>query len=165
VSYALGFRFRLVFTASAAVLTASAWLIASSAAALPNPCTLLANAHAGTAFGHGKTLPLGAKKTQHYGTGKYAGATCITSVGSQQVSLNLSGGGGGFGGVKITSQTHPSGLGAGATLTVGTGLGNGGGPVDFISFHRGPIYAVITANGASSAALTSVARAVYHELP
>jgi hypothetical protein len=165
VSYVVGSRFRVGSAISGVVLLASVWWVASSAAALPNPCTLLANAHAGTAFGHGKTLPLGAQKTQHYGTGKYAGATCLTSVGSQQVSLNLSGGAGGFGGVKITSQTHPSGLGAGATLTVGTGLGKGGGAVDFVSFHRGPIYAVVSANGASPAVLTSFARVVYRELP
>jgi hypothetical protein len=165
VSYLVGSRFRVALVASAVILAGSAWFVASSAAALPNPCTLLDNAHAGTAFGDGKTLPLGTKKTQHYGTGKYAGASCLTTVGSQQVSLDLSGGGGGFGGVKVTSQTHPSGLGPGATLTVGTGLGNGGGPIDFISFHRGPIYAVVTANGASTAVLTSFARAVYHELP
>jgi hypothetical protein len=165
VSYLVGSRFRVALAASASALAASALLAASSAAALPNPCTLLANAHAGTAFGHGKTLPLGATKTQHYGSGKYAGATCLTSVGAQQVSLNISGGGGGFGGIKITSQTHPTGLGPGATLIVGTGLGNGGRPVDFISFDRGAIHAVLTANGASPAALTSVARAVYQQLP
>jgi hypothetical protein len=147
------------------VVLTSVVLAASSAAALPNPCTLVANAHAGTAFGKGKSLALGAQKVQKYGTGKYAGATCLTSVGTQQLSLGVSGtASGGFGGVKVTSQTHPGGLGSGATLTVGTAAGSGS-AVDFITFDRGGVYVDITANGGSPATLTSFARQVYKLLP
>jgi len=70
---------------------------------------------------------------------------------------------GGFGGVKITSETHPSGLGAGDDLFVGTGLGNAG-PVDFINFHKGGIYASVSANGSEPSNLTALAREVYKKL-
>jgi hypothetical protein len=156
VSYVLAF---------CSVVLMSVCLVATSAATAPNPCTLLVNAHAGTAFGKGKPLALGAQKVQRYGTGKYAGATCLTSVGTQQLSLGVSGGAsGGFGGVKVTSQTHPGGLGSGATLTVGTAAGSGS-AVDFITFNRGGVYVDINANGASPATLTSFAREVYRLLP
>jgi hypothetical protein len=131
-----------------------------SGAALPNACGLLTQAHPEKAFAHGAPLHVSAHKSQKYGTGAAASVVCSETVGKQPVSLSLSGSAGGFGGVKVTSQTHPSGLGAEDTLTVGTSP-DGSKPIDFVSFHRGPVFAVLTANGGSTVALTKVARAIY----
>ncbi len=144
---------------SAAALALAGGALAGGTA-VPNACTLLANAHPEKVFGHGKTLAVAHRKAQKFGTGKYATYQCSETVGTQAVSLSVSSGGGGFGGVKVTSETHPSGVGSGATLIVGTAAGSGK-PVDFISFHRGTVYLDIDANGASPALLTSLARAVY----
>jgi hypothetical protein len=139
-------------------------LAPGAAAALPNPCTLLTKARPQAAFGKGKTLAVGRQKLQKYGTGKFVSESCSETVGAQMVVLSITGqAGGGFGGVKVTSQTHPSGLGSNANLIVGTGLGNGA-PVDFITFHRGSIFADITANGAAPITLTAFARTVYRLL-
>ena len=135
----------------------------ASGAASPNACTVLAKAHPERAFGHGKALAVSHHKSQKYGTGAAATSVCSEKVGTQAVSLSLSSSGGGFGGVKVTSQTHPSGLGAGDTLTVGT-TPSGNSPVDFLSFHRGNVYAVVTANGAAPSVITTFARTVYRLL-
>ena len=133
---------------------------AASGMALPNACTLLAGAHPERVFGHGKTLAATHRKSQKYGAGKYATFQCSETVGTQPISLSVAYSNGGFGGVKVTSQAHPSGLGSGATLTVGTAAGSNA-PVDFVSFHRGAVYLVINANGATPTTLTTFARAVY----
>jgi hypothetical protein len=154
--------------AAGAVVATATWLAPvaageTSAAGLPNACTLLASANPQGALGHGKALAVGHQKLQKYGTGATASSVCSETVGTQPVTLGLSGSGGGFGGVKVTSQTHPSGLGSGATLTVGTAPS--GGPVDFVSFHRGSVWADLGANGANSGSLTTLARSVYQRLP
>jgi hypothetical protein len=133
---------------------------AASGTALPSACTLLAGAHPEKVFGHGKTLAVTHRKSQKYGSGKYATFQCTETVGTQAISLSVASSNGGSGGIKITSQSHPTGLGSGATLTVGTAAGSNA-PVDFISFHRGAVYVVINANGATPATLTTFARAVY----
>ena len=129
-----------------------------SAASLPNACTLLTNAHPG------ETLHKGGSAITHralhkYGSGEGASQTCSETIGTQSVYLSLSLGAGGFGGVKVTSTTHPSGLGSGASLIVGTS--RSGGAVDFINFHKGTIFASVSANGASPSGITTVARKVY----
>ena len=158
-------RFRALITALAAVAVWLTVVAAGSAAALPNPCALLAKVHPERTLGRGKTLAVKHVKLQKYGSGQYASVSCSETVGAQPVNLNLSGpASGGFGGVKVISQTHPSGLGSGATLTVGTAAGSGA-PVDFLSFHRSSVSAVLTADGASPSALTAFARQVYKALP
>jgi hypothetical protein len=133
-----------------------------SAASPPNACTLLTNAHPE------QTLHKGGSAITHralhkYGSGQGASQTCSETIGTQPVYLFLSLGAGGFGGVKVTSTTHPSGLGSGDSLIVGTS--SRGGAVDFIEFHRGTVFAVLTANGASPSGITTVARKVYKLLP
>jgi hypothetical protein len=149
-----------VLVAVAAVAAA-----ATARAAVPSACTVLTKAQPEKAFGHGKTLAVSHRTSRHYGSGATATSNCTEDVGTQLIVLSLTGeASGGFGGVKVTSQTHPSGLGAGATLTVGTAAGSGK-PVDFISFHRGSVYATINANGASPTVLTGFARTVYKLIP
>lgn len=128
--------------------------------ALPSACTLLTKAHPEKVLGHGKTLAVAHRKAQKFGTGKYASYECSETVGTQPIWLTVSSSNGGSGGVKITSETHPTGLGSGATLVVGTAAGSNK-PVDFVDFHRGGVYLDLTANGASPALLTTIARAVY----
>lgn len=132
---------------------------AASGTALPSACAVLTKAHPEKAFGHGRVLVVSHHKAQKFGTGAATILVCSETVGRQSVSLSLSSSGGGFGGVKVISQTHPSGLGSGDTLTVGTSPT--GSPVDFISFHRGGVFAVITANGAVPSLLTAFARTIY----
>jgi len=132
---------------------------AGSGTALPNACTLLTKAQPEKVFGHGKQLAVTQRKAQKFGTGAAATLLCSEQVGRQPVSLSLSLSGGGFGGIRVISQTHPAGLGSGDTLTVGTSPA--GSPVDIISFHRGHVFAVVTANGAAPAILTVFARALY----
>jgi hypothetical protein len=127
---------------------------------LPSACALLTRAHPEMAFAHGAPLHISQHKAQKFGTGAAATVVCSETVGKQPVSLSLSGSSGGFGGVKVTSQTHPSGLGAGDTLTVGTSP-DGSKPIDFISFHRGSVYAVLTANAGSPVVLTKLARRIF----
>ena len=133
-----------------------------SAANLPNACTLLTNAHPQEAL-HKGGMAVTQRALHKYGSGEGASETCSETIGTQQVYLSLSLGAGGFGGVKVTSTTHPSGLGSGDSLIVGTSPS--GGAVDFIDFHRGTIYADVSANGASPSAITTVARRVYKLLP
>jgi hypothetical protein len=133
---------------------------AASGTALPNACTVLTKAHPEKAFGHGKILTVSHRKSQKFGVGAAASFVCSEMVGKQPIVLSLSASAaGGFGGVKVTSQTHPSGLGAGDTLTVGSSPS--GSPVDFLSFHRGVVYAVVTANGSAPSVLTTFSRTVY----
>ena len=133
-----------------------------SAANQPNACTLLSNAHPEMILHKG-----GSAITHHalhkYGSGQGASQTCSETIGTQPVNLSLSLGAGGFGGVKVTSTTHPSGLGSGDALIVGTSPS--GGAVDFIEFHRGTVFADLSANGASPGGITTVARRVYKLLP
>jgi hypothetical protein len=131
-----------------------------SRAALPNACALLTQSHPEKAFARGTPLHISHHKSQKFGTGAAATVVCSETVGTQPVVLSLSGSSGGFGGVKVTAQTHPSGLGAGATLTVGTSP-DGSKPIDFVSFHRGAVFAVLTANGGSPVVLTKLGRSIY----
>jgi hypothetical protein len=127
---------------------------------LPNACTVLKTADPQAAFGSGLSLAAQTKLVK-YGSGKFASETCTEAVGSQRVVLSLTQNGtGGFGGVSITSTTHPSGLGSGADLIVGTASGSGT-AVDFVTFHRGSIYADLSANGASPTKLAAFAKKIY----
>jgi hypothetical protein len=157
-------RSSLVGAALAAAMTLVPFAVAGGVtASLPNACTVLASANPQTAFGHG-TAAAGKAKLQTYASGKYASASCTQMIGSQTVVLSLSlAGPGGFGGVKITSTSHPKGLGSEDSLIVGTGEGSGA-AVDFVTFHRGSIYADLSANGASPTKLTAFAKAVYRLL-
>ena len=133
---------------------------AATAAALPNPCGLLAKAHAEKTLARGKSVVVRHAKLTKYGSGSLASSTCSEMVGALPVFLTLShSSSGGFGGIKVTSITHPSGLGSGDELVVGTGPT--GKPVDFIVFHTATVHADISANGASPGNLTTLARQVY----
>jgi hypothetical protein len=155
---------RLALAGIAACCAALVSAGAGSAAPLPNACTLLATVHPEKIL-HRHGSKVGHRALHKYGSGKTASATCSETIGTQPVYLDLSlARSGGFGGVKVTSTTHPAGIGSGATLVVGTAAGSGG-PVDFVSFHRGTVYADLSANGASPASLTAVAREVYKVLP
>ena len=156
-------RRRAVIAGVAAVCLA-ALAAGTASATLPSPCTLLTNVHPEHTFGHGKTLAV-RDRTQHkYGSGKYGSVTCSEIVGTQSVSISLSGAApGGFGGIANPKTTHPSGLGAGASLITGTAAQNGA-PVDFVLFHRGTVYVDLSANGATTELLTTFARQVYKAL-
>jgi hypothetical protein len=129
---------------------------AAAATSIPNPCTLLAKVHAEKTLGSGGVTQ---GKLTTYGSGQAASSTCSEKVGTLSVFLTLSHSAGGFGGIKITSTAHPSGLGSGDELVVGTGPS--GNPVDFIVFHKKSVFADLSANGATPAHITTVARQIY----
>ena len=98
-------------------------------------------------------------KLTTFGSGKAASSTCSEKVGTLSVFLTLSRAAGGFGGLTITATTHPTGLGSGDELVVGASpTGN---PVDFIVFHKKSVFADLSANGATPAHITTVARKIY----
>jgi hypothetical protein len=133
-----------------------------SAASLPNACTLLTNAHPEQTL-HKDGSVIAHRVLHKYGSGEGASQTCSETIGTQSVNLSLSLGAGGFGGVKVVSTTHPGGLGSGDSLIVGSSPS--GGAVDFVEFHKGTIFADLSANGASPSGVTTVARRVYKLLP
>jgi hypothetical protein len=150
-------------TIAAAALAVAGVPAFAAGSALPNPCTVLASAHAQDSVGS-STAQVTAGKLKTYGSGSYLELYCSENVGTLEVSLSLVGEDeSGFGGVKVTSDTHPAGLGSGDTLIVGTGMT--GGPVDFISFHRGSVYADLGADGASPSGLTALAKKIYKLIP
>ena len=135
---------------------------AAATATLPNPCTLLVKVHPEhTLTRRGKRLVgVGRHKLARYGTGKQASSTCSETIGAVPVYLSVSlAAPGGFGGVAVTSTTHPAGLGSNDMLVIGKSPT--GGPVDFIAFHSATVYASLSANGATPASLTTLARQVY----
>ncbi len=158
-------RTRLLATLAATALAGLAFAAASSArgVSLPNPCTILASAHAQSLSAtSAATASPGKLKT--YGSGKFEQLTCDESVGTISVYLSYYLNQGGSGGVRITSQSHPTGFGGTATLTVGTGAGNNA-PVDYIEFRKGTLYADLSANGAEPAKLTTLGQEVYKLTP
>ena len=155
---------RRAIVAGIAAVCLAAVAAGTASASLPNPCTLLTNVHPEHTFGHGKTLTVRDRTQHRYGSGKYGSVTCSETVGTQPVSISLSGAApGGFGGIMDPKTSHPSGLGAGASLITAKGVPNGG-PVDFVLFHRGTVYVDLSANGATPALLTTFARQVYAAL-
>jgi hypothetical protein len=148
-------------SASIAVI-GSGGLAASTAAAsaLPNPCSVLAAAHAQNTIARGHHVNVGKVKVS---TSTPTYKACGQVVGSITVYLGISSFFGGSGGVAVTSRTHPSGLGAGDVLTIGKAMGAGG-PVDVIDFHKGGVYVTISANGAAPSNLTALARQVFRSL-
>jgi hypothetical protein len=146
---ALAFLLALVLTNAAG---------AAAGAALPSPCALLGGVHPEATLAPGKSVT--GQKLTRYGTGPLASETCSEKVGALPVYLSVSHNFGGFGGIRVTSTTHPSGLGSGDELVVGTGAGNGS-AIDFIVFHKTTAYVDLSANGASPASLTALARQVY----
>lgn len=156
---------RLLAMLAAPVIAGLAFVTVASArgAALPNPCTILASAHAQslTAKATAAVSP-GTLKT--YGAGKSEQVTCEETVGTTSVYLSYYSNVGGSGGVIITSQSHPAGFGGTATLTVGTGAGNHA-PVDYIVFRKGTLYADLSANGAEPSKLTTLGQKVYKLTP
>ena len=145
-------------SASVAVI-GSGSLVASTAAAgaLPNPCSVLAAAHAQNTIARGHHVNVGKVKVS---TSTPTYKACSQVVGSITVYLGISSF---LGGVAVTFLTDPSGLGAGAELTIGKAMGSGG-PVDVIVFHRGGVYVTINANGAAPSNLTALARQVFRSL-
>jgi len=130
------------------------------ASTLPNPCSMLAAAHAQSTIAHGRQVSVGKVKVS---TSTPTYKSCSQVVGSVTVYLGVSSFLGGSGGVMVTSVTHPSGLGVGDELTVGKAMGSGG-PVDVIDFHKHGVYVTIDANGATPSNLTSFARQVFKSL-
>jgi hypothetical protein len=164
MQFLVGSSGRRAIVVGFAVACLAALAAGTASATLPNPCTLLTKVHPEQTFGHGKTLAVTNRKQQKYGSGKYASVMCSEIVGTQPVSISLSGAApGGFGGVMDPKTTHPGGLGAGDSLIIGKGVPNGG-PVDFVLFHRGAAYVDLSANGATPALLTTFARQVYKAL-
>ncbi len=158
-------RTKLLATLAAATLAGLAFAAASSArgVALPNPCTILASAHARSLTAEA-TATVTPGKLKTYGSGKSEQVTCDETVGAISVYLSYYENQGGSGGVRIISQSHPAGFGGTATLTVGTGAGNNA-PVDYITFRKGTLYADISANGAAPSKLTTLGQAVYKLTP
>ncbi len=158
-------RTRFLATLAAAALAGLALAAASSArgAALPNPCTILASAHAQSLTAKA-TATVSPGKLKTYGSGKSEQVTCDETVGTISVYLSYYKNQGGSGGVRIISQSHPAGFGGTATLTVGTGAGNNA-PVDYITFRKGVLYADISANGGEPSKLTTLGQEVYKLTP
>jgi len=156
---------RLLAMLGAAVIAGLAFAAVSSArgAALPNPCTILASAHAQSLTAKA-TAAASPGKLKKYGTGKSEQVTCDETVGTTSVYLSYYSNVGGSGGVIIISQSHPAGFGGTATLTVGTGAGNHA-PVDYIVFRKGMLYADLSANGAEPSKLTTLGQTVYKLTP
>jgi hypothetical protein len=155
---------RLFATLSASL--AGLALAATSSArdvSLPNPCTILASAHA-QSLAAPATAAVSSGKLKTYGTGKYEQVTCDETVGAIPVYLSYFRNVGGSGGVRIISQSHPAGFGGTATLTVGTGSANNA-PVDYIQFRKGALYADLSANGAEPSKLTILGQEVYKLTP
>lgn len=149
-----------VFFGVAACIAPFAAFPAAAATAVPNPCTLLTKTHAGKTLAGGSVAP---GKLTKFGSGKAASSTCSLKAGRLSVFLTLSQAAGGFGGITITSKTHPAGLGSGSELIVGTSPS--GSPVDFVVFHKKSVFADLSANGATPAHITTVARQIYKFLP
>lgn len=80
---------------------------------LPNPCSVLAEAHAQSTIARGQHVTVG-KVQVSTSTATYK--ACSQVVGSITVFLGVSSFFGGSGGVAVTSVTHPSGLAAGDEL-------------------------------------------------
>ena len=156
---------RLLATLAAAVLASVAFAAVSSArgVTLPNPCTILASAHAQSLTAKA-TAAVSPGKLKTYGAGKSEQVTCDETVGTISVYLSYYSNVGGSGGVRIISQSHPAGFGGTATLTVGTGAGNNA-PVDYIVFRKGPLYADLSANGAEPSKLTTLGQEIYKLTP
>jgi hypothetical protein len=156
---------RPLATLAAATLAGLALAAAASArgAALPNPCTILASAHA-KSLTAGATATVSPGKLTKYGSGKYEQVTCDERVGTISVYLSYYMNTGGSGGVRIISQSHPAGFGGTATLTVGTGAGNNA-PVDYIDFRKGTLYGDVSANGAEPSKLTALGQVIYKLTP
>jgi hypothetical protein len=156
---------RLLAMLAAAILAGVAFAAASSArgVALPNPCTILASAHAQSLTAKA-TAAVSPGKLKTYGAGKSEQVTCDETVGTTSVYLSYYSNVGGSGGVIIISQSHPAGFGGTATLTVGTGAGNHA-PVDYIVFRKGTLYADLSANGAEPSKLTTLGQTVYKLTP
>ena len=155
---------RLLTTLPAVALAGLAFVAASSArgVSLPNPCTILASAHAqsvtakaaATASGHAEDVRLGQVR---------AGDLRRDGRDGQGLPLLLHERGR-LRRRQIVSQSHPTGFGGTATLTVGTGAGSGA-PVDYIVFRKGPLYADLSANGAEPSKLTTLGQEVYKLTP
>jgi hypothetical protein len=159
------FRTRLFAPLAAAALVGLTCAAASPAQPVefPNPCTVLAVAHPQslTAAASATVSPGTVKR---YGSGKYEQVSCDETVGTVPVNLSYYMSVGGSGGVRIISRSHPTGFGGTATLTVGTAAASHA-PVDFIDFHKGTLYADLSANGAEPAKLTSLGQVVYRLTP
>ena len=130
-----------------------------SAASLPDPCAILTKVQPENTIAKGQAVAVKLGKLVKYGSGSSGSLYCPEMVGKLTVSITVSHSAGGFGGVQITSRTHPTGLGSGDELIVGHSPA--GAPVDFIAFHTSKAYVSISANGASPASLTTLARQVY----
>jgi hypothetical protein len=154
---------RLLATLAAATLASLAFAATSSARgmSLPDPCTILASAHAESLTANASAT---SGKLKTYGSGKYEQVTCDETVGTISVYLSYYSNAGGSGGVRVISQSHPAGFGGTATLTVGTGVGSNA-PVDYIQFRKGALYADISANGAAPSKLTILGQKVYKLTP
>ncbi len=147
----------------ACLLLAAAAEGASAATSLPNPCTLLTAAHAEKALDPTKSVSVGAVHLQTSGTGTFASEACSETVGPLTVSVDVFLQDFGFGGVLHPTELHPTGIGGGVVIT-GTSASSGA-PVDSAHLHKGRVYAVIVANGASPTGLTAISRQIYQLLP
>jgi hypothetical protein len=158
-------RSRLLPAVAIGAVTALVFAAASlgRATTLPNPCTILASAHAQNLKGT-SAVKVTAGTLSTYGTGKYKDVSCMEKVGPISVYLSYYASPGGSGGVRITSQTHPAGFGGTATLTVGTGITNHA-PVDYLVFKKGAVYGDLGANGADPDQLTALGQKIYKLTP
>lgn len=138
----------------------AAFSVAGSAAApaVPNACTLLAAAAPQKALDPGMTVEMGKATLKTSGSGMGASSYCSEKVGSLTVSLDLYLQDYGFGGIMRPTESHPAGIGGGVLIT-GTSLK--GGVVDLTRMHKGGIYAIVEADGASVSRLTTLSVAVY----
>jgi hypothetical protein len=166
-----GFLRSIVLLMVVAVASAGAASSAGGSAAgrIPNPCRLLAAAHATGAFSHGMSLAVSHRQALHERFSGVPIAACTEMVGSHWIELTLSTALRGVESVdKVRSQKQLSGLGPGATLTIYT---RNGAVAQAITFRRGvapalfPTYASITLLEPTHLAdLKVLARRLYEEL-
>ena len=158
-------RTRLLATLAATALAGLAFAAASSArgVSLPNPCTILASAHAQSLSRHVRRHGLSGQ-AEDVRLGQVRAAD-LRRVGREDLGLPLV--------LREPGRLRrrpdhqpvaPAGFGGTATLTVGTGAGNNA-PVDYIEFRKGTLYADLSANGAEPAKLTTLGQEVYKLTP
>jgi hypothetical protein len=150
----------LVVAACALSLVAGGRAVAMTS--LPNPCTLLADAHVQKELDPTNSVKVGPGHLKTYGSGKFADENCSETVGSLTVAVSVFLEDFSSGGVMHPVELHPAGIGGGVIIT---GTSPTGTAVDIAHLHKGPVYADVSANGATPSSLTALSQQIYKLLP
>ncbi len=157
---------REVMALALASCCAALFLVAEAKAepmtSLPNPCTLLTDAHVQKALDPTKSVTVGPGHLQNYGSGQGASEYCSETVGSLSVNVSVFLQDYSSGGLIDPIELHPAGIGSGVIIT---GKLNTGAAVASAHLHKGAVYATVSANGASTSGLTALSQQIYKLLP